>query len=152
MDCILDSLGHIAKSVFTRRITRRNYVFSTIVFAAGIALLSLLSPYLDKNHFCNHAHGDSAKFHAVLLYLLCVMAWSLCWLGLIVRFVAHTAFRLNDVALPGWPLALYLCGVINNYCPGAMPRWLPLISLIGVLCALLLPPRLLARRAKGGAD
>lgn len=150
----MDSLGQIAKDLFTRRIARKRYLFSLIFFAAGITLLPLLSPYLDKNHFRAHAQGDTQEFFSVLLYLLCIMLWSLVWLSLIVWFVARTAFRLNDVALPGWLLALamYFCGVVNNYHPGPVQRWLPIVSLLGVLCALLLPPNLFARKVNGSAD
>ncbi|AGO56277.1 hypothetical protein SOD_c33130 [Serratia plymuthica 4Rx13] len=74
------------------------------------------------------------------------MLWSLFWIGLTLWFVARTAYRLNDVGTPGWPLALalYALSVVNNYHPGPVERWLIVISLIGILCALVLPS---ARRA-----
>ncbi|UNK29579.1 DUF805 domain-containing protein [Serratia plymuthica] len=142
----MDSLGQIARNDFKRRITRKNYVFSLAIFATGLTLLSFLSPYLDKNLFRAYAHSDIAAFFSVFLYLLCIMLWSLCWIGLTLWFVARTAYRLNDVGTPGWPLALalYALSVVNNYHPGPVERWLIVISLIGVLCALVLPS---ARRA-----
>lgn len=142
----MDSLGQIARNVFKRRITRKNYVFSLVIFATGLTLLSFLSPYLDKNLFRAYAHSDIAAFLSVFIYLLCIMLWSLFWIGLTLWFVARTAFRLNDVGTPGWPLALalYALSVVNNYHPGPVERWLIVISLIGVLCALVLPS---ARRA-----
>ncbi|MGQ8706861.1 DUF805 domain-containing protein [Serratia sp. TSA_198.1] len=142
----MDSLGQIARNVFKRRITRKNYVFSLAIFATGLTLLSFLSPYLDKNLFRAYAHSDIAAFFSVFLYLLCIILWSLCWIGLTLWFVARTAYRLNDVGTPGWPLALalYALSVVNNYHPGPVERWLIVISLIGVLCALVLPS---ARRA-----
>ncbi|MGB8667794.1 MAG: hypothetical protein WCD24_24080 [Serratia inhibens] len=36
-------------------------------------------------------------------------------------------------------MALYALSVVNNYHPGPVERWLIVISLIGVLCALALP-------------
>ncbi|AEF46698.1 protein of unknown function DUF805 [Serratia sp. AS12] len=137
----MDSLGQIARNVFKRRITRKNYVFSLVIFATGLTLLSFLSPYLDKNLFRAYAHSDIAAFLSVFIYLLCIMLWSLFWIGLTLWFVARTAFRLNDVGTPGWPLALalYALSVVNNYHPGPVERWLIVISLIGVLCALVLP-------------
>lgn len=145
----MDSLGQIAKNVFKRRITRREYLFSVAVFAAGLALLSYLSPYLDKNLFRAYAHSDIAEFFSVFVYLLCIMFWSLSWISLTVWLVARTAFRLNDVGTPGWPLALviYLLSVVNNYYPGPIQRWLVVISLIGVVCALLLPSEWRTRKA-----
>ncbi|WP_434460977.1 DUF805 domain-containing protein [Serratia plymuthica] len=142
----MDSLGQIARNVFKRRITRKNYVFSLAIFATGLTLLSFLSPYLDKNLFRAYAHSDIAAFFSVFLYLLCIMLWSLFWIGLTLWFVARTSYRLNDVGTPGWPLALalYALSVVNNYHPGPVERWLIVISLIGVLCALVLPS---ARRA-----
>ncbi|HCK01365.1 MAG TPA: hypothetical protein DHV72_15300 [Serratia grimesii] len=144
----MDSLGQIAKNVFKRRMTRKEYVFSVIVFAAGLALLSYLSPYLDQNLFRTYANSDIGEFFAVFVYLLCIMLWSLCWIGLTFWLVARTAFRLNDIGTPGWPLALvlYLLSVVNNYYPGPVTRWLIVISLIGILCALLLPSGLRARK------
>lgn len=137
----MDSLGQIAKNVFKRRIQRKSYVFSLIIFAGGLTVLSFLSPYLDKNLFRAYAHSDIAAFFSVFVYLLCIMLWSMCWIGLTLWFVARTAFRLNDVGTPGWPLALalYALSVVNNYHPGPVERWLIVISLIGVLCALALP-------------
>ncbi|WP_238986599.1 DUF805 domain-containing protein [Serratia plymuthica] len=108
----MDSLGQIARNVFKRRITRKNYVFSLAIFATGLTLLSFLSPYLDKNLFRAYAHSDIAAFFSVFLYLLCIMLWSLCWIGLTLWFVARTAYRLNDVGTPGWPLALALYALI----------------------------------------
>ncbi|CAI1792958.1 DUF805 domain-containing protein [Serratia plymuthica] len=142
----MDSLGQIARNVFKRRITRKNYVFSLAIFATGLTLLSFLSPYLDKNLFRAYAHSDIAAFFSVFVYLLCIMLWSLFWIGLTLWFVARTAYRLNDVGTPGWPLALalYALSVVNNYHPGPVERWLIVINLIGVLCALVLPS---ARRA-----
>ncbi|MEB6539245.1 DUF805 domain-containing protein [Serratia plymuthica] len=142
----MDSLGQIARNVFKRRITRKNYVFSLAIFATGLTLLSFLSPYLDKNLFRAYAHSDIAAFFSVFVYLLCIMLWSLFWIGLMLWFVARTAYRLNDVGTPGWPLALalYALSVVNNYHPGPVERWLIVISLIGILCALVLPS---ARRA-----
>ncbi|MBL3525531.1 DUF805 domain-containing protein [Serratia plymuthica] len=142
----MDSLGQIARNVFKRRITRKNYVFSLAIFATGLTLLSFLSPYLDKNLFRAYAHSDIAAFFSVFVYLLCIMLWSLFWIGLTLWFVAPTAYRLNDVGTPGWPLALalYALSVVNNYHPGPVERWLIVISLIGILCALVLPS---ARRA-----
>ncbi|AHY08543.1 DUF805 domain-containing protein [Serratia plymuthica] len=142
----MDSLGQIARNVFKRRITRKNYVFSLAIFATGLTLLSFLSPYLDKNLFRAYAHSDIAAFFSVFVYLLCIMLWSLFWIGLTLWFVARTAYRLNDVGTPGWPLALalYALSVVNNYHPGPVERWLIVISLIGILCALVLPS---ARRA-----
>lgn len=144
----MDSLGQIAKNVFKRRIARKEYVFSVMVFAAGLALLLYLSPYLDQNLFRNYAHSDISTFFAVFVYLLCIMLWSLCWIGLTLWLVARTAFRLNDIGTPGWPLALalYLLSVVNNYYPGPVTRWLIVISLIGLLCALLLPTGLCTRK------
>lgn len=112
----MDSLGQIAKNVFKRRIARKAYVFSVMVFAAGLALLLYLSPYLDQNLFRTYAHSDISTFFAVFVYLLCIMLWSLCWIGLTLWLVARTAFRLNDIGTPGWPLALalYLLSVVNN--------------------------------------
>lgn len=138
---ILDSLGQIAKNVFKRRIQRKAYIFSLIIFAGGLTALSFLSPYLDKNLFRTYAHSDITEFFSVFVYLLCIMLWSLCWIGLTLWFVARTAFRLNDVGTPGWPLALalYALSVVNNYHPGPVECWLLVISLIGVLCALALP-------------
>ncbi|MGO2437636.1 MAG: DUF805 domain-containing protein, partial [Serratia proteamaculans] len=80
---------------------------------------------------------------------LCIMFWSLSWISLTVWLVARTAFRLNDVGTPGWPLALvmYLLSVVNNYYPGPIQRWLVVISLIGVACALLLPTGWRTRKA-----
>lgn len=137
----MDSLGQIARNVFKRRIKRKTYVFSLVIFSTGLTLLSFLSPYLDKNLFRAYAHSDIAAFFSVFVYLLCIMLWSLCWIGLMLWFVARTAFRLNDVGTPGWPLALalYALSVVNNYHPGPVERWLIVISLIGVLCALVLP-------------
>ncbi|MEW7000642.1 hypothetical protein M5585_11015 [Serratia ureilytica] len=85
-------------------------------------LLSFLSTYLDKNHFRAHAHGDTEEFVSVLLYLLCIMVWALFCFGLVAWFMAKTAFRLNDIGLPGWALAAacYVCSVLNNYSPA---RW-----------------------------
>ena len=144
----MDSLGQIAKNVFKRRIARKEYVFSVMVFAAGLALLLYLSPYLDQNLFRTYAHSDISTFFAVFVYLLCIMLWSLCWIGLTLWLVARTAFRLNDIGTPGWPLALalYLLSVVNNYYPGPVMRWLIVISLIGLLCALLLPTGLCTRK------
>jgi len=144
----VDSLGQIAKNVFKRRIARKAYVFSVMVFAAGLALLLYLSPYLDQNLFRTYAHSDISTFFAVFVYLLCIMLWSLCWIGLTLWLVARTAFRLNDIGTPGWPLALalYLLSVVNNYYPGPVTRWLIVISLIGLLCALLLPTGLCTRK------
>lgn len=144
----MDSLGQIAKNVFKRRIARKAYVFSVMVFAAGLALLLYLSPYLDQNLFRTYAHSDISTFFAVFVYLLCIMLWSLCWIGLTLWLVARTAFRLNDIGTPGWPLALalYLLSVVNNYYPGPVTRWLIVISLIGLLCALLLPTGLCTRK------
>lgn len=144
----MDSLGQIAKNVFKRRIARKAYVFSVMVFAAGLALLLYLSPYLDQNLFRHYAHSDISTFFAVFVYLLCIMLWSLCWIGLTLWLVARTAFRLNDIGTPGWPLALalYLLSVVNNYYPGPVTRWLIVISLIGLLCALLLPTGLCTRK------
>ncbi|MFK3839340.1 MULTISPECIES: DUF805 domain-containing protein [Serratia] len=144
----MDSLGQIAKNVFKRRIARKEYVFSVMVFAAGLALLLYLSPYLDQNLFRTYAHSDISTFFAVFVYLLCIMLWSLCWIGLTLWLVARTAFRLNDIGTPGWPLALalYLLSVVNNYYPGPVTRWLIVISLIGLLCALLLPTGLCTRK------
>lgn len=138
---ILDSLGQIAKNVFKRRIQRKAYIFSLIIFACSLTALSFLSPYLDKNLFRTYAHSDITEFFSVFVYLLCIMLWSLCWIGLTLWFVARTAFRLNDVGTPGWPLALalYALSVVNNYHPGPVECWLLVISLIGVLCALALP-------------
>ncbi|WP_346828473.1 DUF805 domain-containing protein [Serratia inhibens] len=137
----MDSLGQIAKNVFKRRIQRKAYIFSLIIFAGGLTTLSFLSPYLDKNLFRTYAHSDITEFFSVFVYLLCIMLWSLCWIGLTLWFVARTAFRLNDVGTPGWPLALalYALSVVNNYHPGPVECWLLVISLIGVLCALALP-------------
>ena len=137
----MDSLGQIAKNVFKRRIQRKPYVFSLIIFAGGLTVLSFLSPYLDKNLFRTYAHSDIAAFFSVFVYLLCIMLSSLCWIGLTLWFVARTAFRFNDVGTPGWPLALalYALSVVNNYHPGPVERWLIVISLIGILCALALP-------------
>lgn len=144
----MDSLGQIAKNIFKRRIARKAYVFSVMVFAAGLALLLYLSPYLDQNLFRTYAHSDISTFFAVFVYLLCIMLWSLCWIGLTLWLVARTAFRLNDIGTPGWPLALalYLLSVVNNYYPGPVTRWLIVISLIGLLCALLLPTGLCTRK------
>ncbi|MDW5499152.1 DUF805 domain-containing protein [Pseudomonas lundensis] len=145
----MDSLGQIAKNVFKRRIPRKEYAFSVIVFAAGLTLLSYLSPYLDKNLFRAYAHSDIAEFFSVFIYLLCIMLWSLGWIALTLWLVARTAFRLNDVGTPGWVLALvmYLLSVVNNYHPGPVQRWLILISLLGVACALLLPSEWRTRKA-----
>lgn len=84
----------------------------------------------DKNHFRAHAHGDTEEFVSVLLYLLCIMVWALFCFGLVTWFMAKTAFRLNDIGLPGWALAVacYVCSVLNNYSPGPVARWLPLFS------------------------
>lgn len=137
----MDSLGQIAKNTFQRRIARRTYALSVLIFAAGLTLLSCLSPYLDENRFRVYAHSDIGEFFAVFVYLLCIMLWSLWWIGLTLWFVARTAFRFNDIGTLGWPLALVLYGlsVVNNYHPGPVERWLILISLLGLLCALLLP-------------
>lgn len=128
--------------------------FSLAIFAVGIVLLSFLSTYLDKNHFRAHAHGDTEEFVSVLLYLLCIMVWALFCFGLVAWFMAKTAFRLNDIGLPGWALAVacYVCSVLNNYSPGPVARWLPLFSLAGMICALLLPPDGLRRKPDGNAD
>ncbi len=145
----MDSLGQIAKNTFKKCIARRTYLFSMLIFAAGLILLSYLSPYLDENRFRVYAHSDIDEFFAVFVYLLCIMLWSLGWIGLTLWFVARTAFRFNDIGTLGWPLALMLYGlsVVNNYHPGPVERWLILISLLGLLCALLLPSGFLARKA-----
>ncbi|HGM6656586.1 MULTISPECIES: hypothetical protein [Serratia] len=90
----------------------------------------------------------------MLLYLLCIMVWALFCFGLVAWFMAKTAFRLNDIGLPGWALAAacYVCSVLNNYSPGPVARWLPLFSLAVMICALLLPPGGLRRRPGGDAD
>jgi hypothetical protein len=90
----------------------------------------------------------------VLLYLLCIMVWALFCFGLVTWFMAKTAFRLNDIGLPGWALAVacYVCSVLNNYSPGPVARWLPLFSLAVMICALLLPPGGLRRKPDGNAD
>ena len=57
-----------------------------------------------------------------MLYLLCIMVWALFCFGPVTWFMAKTAFRLNDIGLPGWALAVacYVCSVLNNYSPA---RW-----------------------------
>ncbi|MEX5716402.1 DUF805 domain-containing protein [Serratia sp. B1] len=115
----MESLGQLAKDLYRGRISRKPFIFSLAIFAIGIVLLSFLSTYLDKNHFRAHAHGDGAEFVSVLLYLLCIMVWALFCFGLVTWFMAKTAFRLNDIGLPGWALAVacYVCSVLNNYSP-----------------------------------
>lgn len=106
----MDSLGQIAKNTFKKCIPRRAYLFSMLIFAAGLILLSYLSPYLDENRFRVYAHSDIGEFFAVFVYLLCIMLWSLGWIGLTLWFVARTAFRFNDIGTLGWPLALMQIG------------------------------------------
>lgn len=144
----MESLGQLANNLYHRRATRKTFAFSTAIFAIGIALLSFLSTYLEKNHFRAHGQSDTEEFVSALLYLLCIMVWALFCFGLVAWFMANAAFRLNDIGLPGWALAVvcYVCSVLNNYSPGPVARWLPLLSLIGITCALLLPPDLLRRR------
>ncbi|MDI9227903.1 DUF805 domain-containing protein, partial [Serratia bockelmannii] len=134
----MESLGQLTKDLYRGRISRKPFVFSLAIFAVGIVLLSFLSTYLDKNHFRAHAHGDTEEFVSVLLYLLCIMVWALFCFGLVAWFMAKTAFRLNDIGLPGWVLAVtcYVCSVLNNYSPGPVARWLPLFSLAVMICAL----------------
>ncbi|WP_350024286.1 DUF805 domain-containing protein [Serratia marcescens] len=150
----MDSLGQLAKDLYRGRISRKPFVFSLAIFAVGIVLLSFLSTYLDKNHFRAHAHGDTEEFVSVLLYLLCIMVWALFCFGLVAWFMAKTAFRLNDIGLPGWMLAItcYVCSVLNNYATGPVARWLPLFSLAVMICALLLPPDGLRRKPREHAD
>lgn len=150
----MESLGQLAKDLYRGRISRKPFVFSLAIFAVGIVLLSFLSTYLDKNHFRAHAHGDTEEFVSVLLYLLCIMVWALFCFGLVAWFMAKTAFRLNDIGLPGWMLAVtcYVCSALNNYAPGPVARWLPLFSLAVMICALLLPPDGLRRKPDGNAD
>ncbi|BEO05146.1 DUF805 domain-containing protein [Serratia marcescens] len=149
----MESLGQLAKDLYRGRVSRKPFIFSLVIFAIGIVLLSFLSTYLDKNHFRAHAHGDTAEFVSVLLYLLCIMVWALFCFGLVTWFMAKTAFRFNDIGLPGWAMAVacYVCSVLNNYSPGPMARWLPLFSLAGMICALLLPPDGLRRKPDGNA-
>ncbi|MGP2865318.1 hypothetical protein ACTVMW_24775 [Serratia bockelmannii] len=97
----MESLGQLTKDLYRGRISRKPFVFSLAIFAVGIVLLSFLSTYLDKNHFRAHAHGDTEEFVSVLLYLLCIMVWALFCFGLVAWFMAKTAFRLNDIGLPG---------------------------------------------------
>lgn len=150
----MESLGQLAKDLYRGRISRKPFIFSLTIFAIGIVLLSFLSTYLDKNHFRAHAHGDGAEFVSVLLYLLCIMVWALFCFGLVTWFMAKTAFRLNDIGLPGWALAVacYVCSVLNNYSPGPAVRWLPLFSLAVMVCALLLPPDGLRRKPREQTD
>ncbi|WP_312425113.1 DUF805 domain-containing protein [Serratia sp. (in: enterobacteria)] len=150
----MDSLGQLAKDLYRGRISRKPFVFSLAIFAVGIVLLSFLSTYLDKNHFRAHAHGDTEEFVSVLLYLLCIMVWALFCFGLVAWFMAKTAFRLNDIGLPGWALAVacYVCSVLNNYSPSPVARWLPLFSLAVMICALLLPPDVRRRKPREHAD
>lgn len=107
----------------------------------------------DKNHFRAHAHGDTEEFVSVLLYLLCIMVWALFCFGTVTWFMAKTAFRLNDIGLPGWALAVacYVCSVLNNYSPA---RWRAgcRCSAAVMICALLLPPGGLRRKPDGNAD
>ncbi|AYZ29696.1 DUF805 domain-containing protein [Serratia sp. FDAARGOS_506] len=150
----MESLGQLAQALYRGRVSRKAFIFSLVIFAIGIVLLSFLSTYLDKNHFRAHAHSDIAEFVSVLLYLLCIMVWALVCFGLVTWFMAKTAFRFNDIGLPGWALAVacYVCSVLNNYSPGPVARWLPLFSLAGMICALLLPPDGLRRKPDGNAD
>ncbi|WP_439067548.1 DUF805 domain-containing protein [Serratia ureilytica] len=150
----MESLGQLAKDLYRGRISRKPFIFSLAIFAIGIVLLSFLSTYLDKNHFRAHAHGDGAEFVSVLLYLLCIMVWALFCFGLVTWFMAKTAFRLNDIGLPGWALAVacYVCSVLNNHSPGPVARWLPLFSLAVMVCALLLPPDGLRRKPREQTD
>lgn len=150
----MESLGQLAKDLYRGRISRKPFIFSLAIFAIGIVLLSFLSTYLDKNHFRAYAHGDGAEFVSVLLYLLCIMVWALFYFGLVTWFMAKTAFRLNDIGLPGWALAVacYVCSVLNNYSPGPAARWLPLFSLAVMVCALLLPPDGLRRKPREQTD
>ncbi|AWK42511.1 MULTISPECIES: DUF805 domain-containing protein [Photorhabdus] len=132
-----DSPVSAMKSYFSQKLSRKDYIISFIKIAVIFGILIFLSGYLAENNYAAHMQYELS----VWLYMISIGLWAMCSFATIYYLIMKTAYRFNDVGLYGWLISIfiYLCSVLPNYFSEKIIMYSPLISLIGIILAFILP-------------
>ncbi|MCA6219376.1 DUF805 domain-containing protein [Photorhabdus antumapuensis] len=132
-----DSPVSAIKSYFSQTLSRKDYIISSIKIVVIFGILIFLSGYLAENNYAAHMQYELS----VWLYMISIGLWAMCSFATIYYLIMKTAYRFNDIGLYGWLISIfiYLCGVLPNYFSDKIIMYSPLISLIGIILAFILP-------------
>ncbi|NHB60765.1 DUF805 domain-containing protein [Photorhabdus sp. RW14-46] len=132
-----DSPVSAMKSYFSQKLSRKDYIISFIKIAVIFGILIFLSGYLAENNYAAHMQYELS----VWLYMISIGLWAMCSFATIYYLIMKTAYRFNDVGLYGWLISIfiYLSSVLPNYFSEKIIMYSPLISLIGIILAFILP-------------
>ncbi|WP_323835711.1 DUF805 domain-containing protein [Photorhabdus africana] len=132
-----DSPVSAIKSYFSQKLSKKDYIISFIKIAVIFGILIFLSGYLADNNYAAHMQYE----FSVWLYMISIGLWAMCSFATVCYLIMKTAYRFNDVGLYGWLISIfiYLCSVLPNYFPNKIIMYSPLISLIGIILAFILP-------------